>query len=163
VALLVRPKSVASQVQPNGEFISGCGSDEAAAGRSAARGSNVKHSLLTAGAFAAALVAMVGPAYSTDGRAHRSNFSGKASFYSEGPRLANGEKFDSSKLTAAHRTLPFGTRVRVTDPGSGRTVIVIINDRGPFAKERVLDLSLGAAKALGMTERGIISIVAEVM
>jgi rare lipoprotein A len=122
----------------------------------------VKHSMATAGVFAA-LVATIGPAHSTDGRAHRSNFAGKASFYSEGPRLANGEKFDSAKLSAAHRTLPFGTRVRVTDPGSGRTVVVIINDRGPFVKERVLDLSLGAAKALGMTERGIINIIAEVM
>ena len=70
---------------------------------------------------------------------------------------------NSSKLTAAHRTLPFGTKVRVTDPGSGRTVVVTINDRGPFVKERVLDLSVGAAKALGMTERGVIHISAEVM
>jgi rare lipoprotein A len=66
-------------------------------------------------------------------------------------------------LTAAHKTLPFGTRVRVTDSKTGRSVIVIINDRGPFNKGRVLDLSTTAAKALGMTERGVILVKADVL
>jgi rare lipoprotein A len=66
-------------------------------------------------------------------------------------------------LTAAHRTLPFGTRLRVTDPASGRSVIVVINDRGPFGGGRVLDLSVNAAKALGMTERGVILVKADVL
>jgi len=66
-------------------------------------------------------------------------------------------------LTAAHKTLPFGTRVRVTDSKTGRSVMVLINDRGPFNKGRVLDLSTAAAKALGMTERGVVLVRAEVL
>lgn len=66
-------------------------------------------------------------------------------------------------LTAAHRTLPFGTRLRVTDPASGRSVIVVINDRGPFGRGRILDLSTEAAKALRMTTRGVILVTADVL
>ena len=66
-------------------------------------------------------------------------------------------------FTAAHKTLPFGTRVRVTDPKTSRSVIVVINDRGPFNKGRVLDLSTSAAKALGMTERGVVMVRADVL
>jgi rare lipoprotein A len=66
-------------------------------------------------------------------------------------------------LTAAHRTLPLGTRLRVTDPKTGRSVIVTINDRGPFGHHRVLDLSIGAARALGMLDRGVIYVQAEVL
>jgi rare lipoprotein A len=66
-------------------------------------------------------------------------------------------------LTAAHKTLPFGTRVRVSDSKTGRSVIVIINDRGPFNKGRVLDLSTTAAKALGMMERGVVLVRADVL
>jgi rare lipoprotein A len=81
------------------------------------------------------------------------NFSGLCAFY---PAHGNG-------MTAAHRTLPFGTRVRVSDPQSGRTVTVTINDRGPFGKRRVLDLSPSAARALGMISRGVIFVKAEVL
>lgn len=66
-------------------------------------------------------------------------------------------------LTAAHRTLPFGTRLRVTDPKTGRSVIVTINDRGPFGRRRVIDLSLSAARALGMVDRGVIFVRADVL
>ena len=66
-------------------------------------------------------------------------------------------------MTAAHRTLPFGTKLRVTDPKSGRSVVVIVNDRGPYIGGRVLDLSLGAARVLGMTSRGVIQVRAEVI
>lgn len=89
-------------------------------------------------------------------------FSGIAAFYStnySGP-TACGERYDPNKFTAAHRSLPFGTRLRVTDPRSQRSIVVIINDRGPFTKGRVLDLSLAAAKALRMTERGLIKVTA---
>jgi hypothetical protein len=81
------------------------------------------------------------------------NFSGLCAFY---PAHGNG-------LTAAHRTLPFGTRVRVSDPKSGRSVTVTINDRGPFGKRRVLDLSPSAARALDMISRGVIYVNAEVL
>jgi len=81
---------------------------------------------------------------------------GIASFYEEdGTQTASGERFDGHKLTAAHRTLPFGTRVRVTNIASGNSVTVRINDRGPFIDGRVIDVSYSAAKTLGITERGI--------
>jgi rare lipoprotein A len=91
-------------------------------------------------------------------------FSGVAAYYStdySGP-TACGQKYDPNKFTAAHRTLPFGTRLRVTDPQSHRSVVVIVNDRGPFTKGRVLDLSLAAAKALRMTGRGLMKVTAAV-
>jgi peptidoglycan lytic transglycosylase len=75
--------------------------------------------------------------------------SGIASFYSGG-RTASGERMNSGAMTAAHRTLPFGTMVRVTNNHSGRSVVVRINDRGPFVHGRVIDLSPAAARALGM-------------
>jgi hypothetical protein len=79
------------------------------------------------------------------------SFSGMCAYY---PGRGGG-------LTAAHKTLPFGTRVRVTDSKTGHSVIVVINDRGPFNKGRVLDVS--AAKALGMTERGVVLVRADVL
>ena len=90
-------------------------------------------------------------------------FSGTASYYFEGQRVASGGRFDPDGMTAAHRTLPFGTRVHVTDLNSGRSVDVTINDRGPFVHGRVLDLSRGAAQALGMMARGITRIRASVI
>jgi rare lipoprotein A len=90
-------------------------------------------------------------------------FAGRASFYSSGARVASGDIFIPEALTAAHKTLPFGTRLRVTDAKTGRSVVVIVNDRGPYAGDRVLDLSLGAARVLGMTSRGVIQVHAEVI
>jgi rare lipoprotein A len=78
----------------------------------------------------------------------------KASYYSSGHRTASGERFDQNGLTAASRTLPFGTRLHVTNLATGRSVIVRINDRGPFVRGRDLDLARGAAVALGMIGRG---------
>ena len=85
---------------------------------------------------------------------------GQASYYGNepgegGPLTANGERYNSSELTAAHRTLPFGTRVRVTSPNTGRSVVVRINDRGPFVGGRIIDLSVGAARAIGLTNSGV--------
>ena len=75
-----------------------------------------------------------------------------------GHRTASGERFNPGAMTAAHRTLPFGTRVRVTNSHTGRSVIVRINDRGPFVKGRSIDLSSGAARAIGMGSTGNVSI-----
>jgi rare lipoprotein A len=86
---------------------------------------------------------------------------GQASWYGpgfHGRRTANGEVFNSQALTAAHRSLPFGTRVRVVNEKTGRSVIVRINDRGPFAKGRVIDLAHGAAKQIGMAGVARVSI-----
>jgi len=88
---------------------------------------------------------------------------GIASFYTEGSETASGEKFDGRKLTAAHPTLPFGTRVRVTNITNGRSVTVRINDRGPFVSGRVVDVSYSAAETLGMTERGVAKVKLEVV
>ncbi|TLU76722.1 septal ring lytic transglycosylase RlpA family protein [Mannheimia varigena] len=82
---------------------------------------------------------------------------GVASYYANkfnGRRTANGETFSNSKLTAAHRTLPFGTLIEVTNIRNGRSVIVRVNDRGPYAHARVLDLSSAAAKHIGMHHSG---------
>jgi rare lipoprotein A len=82
---------------------------------------------------------------------------GRASYYSdrlEGRPTASGEPYRGGGLTAAHRTLPFGSRLRVTNLANGRTVVVRVNDRGPFARRRVLDLSRAAAGRLGMLAQG---------
>lgn len=90
--------------------------------------------------------------------------SGVAAFYSADyhGRTASGERYDPAKLTCAHRTLPFGTRVRVTDTRTHRSVVVTVNDRGPFSKGRMIDLSMAAAKALHMIDRGLIHVTAAV-
>jgi len=90
-------------------------------------------------------------------QSERSIGTGEASFYGpglEGNRTASGESFDSSKLTAAHRTLAMGSRVRVTNPSNGESVIVRINDRGPFHGNRVIDLSVAAAREIGLIASG---------
>jgi rare lipoprotein A len=83
---------------------------------------------------------------------------GFASWYGErhqGRATASGEAFDMNKLTAAHRTMPFGTRLRVTNLENGRSVVVRVNDRGPWVNDRVLDVSRAAARTLGMTGDGV--------
>jgi rare lipoprotein A len=90
------------------------------------------------------------------------SFSGMASFYGNesGSKTASGQRFNQGAMTAAHRSLPFGTKLKVTH--GERSVVVTINDRGPFIKGRVLDLSKGAAGAIGLTSRGVGRVVAEV-
>lgn len=88
---------------------------------------------------------------------------GIASYYWQGQRVASGGWFNPNALTAAHRTLPFGTRVRVTHLGNGRTVEVTINDRGPFIAGRIIDLSKAAAGVIGMTGQGIARVSVEVL
>ena len=88
---------------------------------------------------------------------------GIASYYGKGERTATGEAFNPQDLTAAHRTLPFGTRVRVTRLDSGDSVVVRINDRGPFKPGRVIDLSTKAAENLGITGKGLADVKLEVL
>jgi len=88
---------------------------------------------------------------------------GKASFYSHGSKTASGERYNPTGMTAAHRTLPFGTRVRVTDTRTRRSVVVRINDRGPFIRGRIIDVSRGAARALGMIGRGVAHVEVQVL
>jgi rare lipoprotein A len=88
---------------------------------------------------------------------------GIASFYTEGTRTASGEKFDTHELTAAHPTLPFGTRLQVTNVATGRSVTVRVNDRGPYVRGRVVDVSYAAADALGMVGGGLAKVKLDVM
>ena len=92
--------------------------------------------------------------------------SGTASWYGpgfHGRQTANGERYNMYELTAAHRSLPFGTKVRVTNRQNGKSVVVRINDRGPYVGGRVIDLSRGAAQVVSMTEAGIAPVKLEVL
>ena len=88
---------------------------------------------------------------------------GLASFYSEDTETASGDRFDKHGLTAAHPTLPFGTRLRVTNVRNGRSVTVRVNDRGPFVGGRIIDVTLAAAEALGMVNAGIAKVTLDVV
>lgn len=88
---------------------------------------------------------------------------GMASYYRQGVKTASGEPFDKAALTAAHPTLPFDSLVRVTDRDSGNSVVVRINDRGPFVPGRVIDLSEGAADVIGLKKRGLTPVKLEVL
>ena len=96
------------------------------------------------------------------GDAKQSALHGVASFYSD-TETASGEKFDKNELTAAHPSLPFGTKLRVTDVSSGRFVTVRVNDRGPYVRGRVVDISPSAAEALGMVDRGVANVRLDVV
>lgn len=91
---------------------------------------------------------------------------GLASFYAdkfEGHITANGEKYSHSKLTASHLTLPFNTKVKVTNLSNNKSVVVRINDRGPFVKNRIIDLSKSAAEKIGLSKSGVVKVKVEVV
>ena len=88
---------------------------------------------------------------------------GLASYYDEGTQTASGENFDPQALTAAHPNLPFGTKLRVTNVTTGKSVIVRVNDRGPFVSGRIVDVSHSAAAALGMIEQGTAKVTVDVV
>ena len=91
---------------------------------------------------------------------------GVASYYSKrfhGAKTASGQRYDQTAYTAAHKRLPFGTKVRVTQKKTGKSVVVTINDRGPYVKGRVIDLSRRAARDLGMLKRGSTKVVIEIL
>ncbi|MDD3772727.1 MAG: septal ring lytic transglycosylase RlpA family protein [Weeksellaceae bacterium] len=92
--------------------------------------------------------------------------SGKVSWYGDrfhGKLTASGEKYDMHDFTAAHKTLPFGTKVKITNPNNGKSVIVEINDRGPYVKTRQFDLSRAAFAEIGNIDSGVISIEYEIV
>ncbi|SMB85047.1 rare lipoprotein A [Hymenobacter roseosalivarius DSM 11622] len=91
---------------------------------------------------------------------------GRASWYGiqhQGLRTSSGERFDRNKYTAAHKTLPFNTRLRVTNPQNGKSVVVRVTDRGPFRHQRILDLAEIAARPLGIVQQGAVSVIAEIV
>jgi rare lipoprotein A len=114
---------------------------------------NLKTAFIAAFLFAASLAC----AFEEEGFA--SWYGGKF----QGRKTANGEIFDTNKLTAAHKTLGFGTKVRVTETESGKSVIVRINDRGPFVENRIIDLSKAAADIIGLTARGVARVKLEIV
>ena len=87
----------------------------------------------------------------------------QASYYWQGQTTASGERFNPSDLTAAHKTLPLGSKVKVTNPSNGKTVVVRINDRGPYVAGRCLDLSKAAMETIGGTSSGVITVNYEVL
>ena len=96
--------------------------------------------------------------------AHAQQQSGIASYYAKsatGARTANGERLHHDSLTCAHRSQPFGTRLKVTCPVTDRTVVVRVNDRGPFVRGRIIDLSWGAARQLGILTMGLAKVTVE--
>jgi len=106
------------------------------------------------------------PDPSSAGAAPSSQLAGVASYYADefnGRKTASGEVYDMNDMTAAHRTLPFGTKVKVTNIDTGKSVVVRINDRGPFKDDRVIDLSLGAAKQLGLIPMGTGRVVLQIL
>lgn len=112
--------------------------------------------------FATLLCAMPAAANQQDDDDAQQSSVGRASWYGRefaGRKTASGERFDPEMLTGAHRTLPLGTKVRVTNLHNGRSVLVRITDRGPFIRHRIIDLSEGAARELRMVRRGVASVL----
>lgn len=91
------------------------------------------------------------------------SYSGKASYYWEPQALASGGRFNPNAFTAAHKTLPFGTRVRVTNQNNGQSVDVVINDRGPYVGGRIIDLSKAAAHSINMQGSGVAPVTVRVL
>lgn len=110
-----------------------------------------------------ALALLIGWQTSNEAKAGEHEEIGLASFYFEGQKTASGEPFDSNALTGAHRTVPFGTTVRVTMIKTGKQVVVRINDRGPFIKGRIIDVSRRAAEVLGMVGAGVGKVKVEIV
>ncbi len=97
------------------------------------------------------------------GKSTGRQLSGKASYYWQPQKVASGGWFNPNAMTAAHKTLPFGTRVRVTNKRNGRSVVVRINDRGPYIKGRIIDLSKAAAYKIGMQKAGVVPVTVAVL
>jgi rare lipoprotein A len=123
--------------------------------------------LLGAASLAASIVvalpAMAAAAQKSKHKASRQGQLGTASLYGDfqGKRTASGARYDGEKLTAAHRSLPLNSKVRVTNLNNGRSVLVTVNDRGPHRKDRVIDLSHSAAARLGMQRAGLARVLVE--
>lgn len=112
-------------------------------------------SLSAAALFAATIAVVFAPSGTP---AEAKSQCGKASWYALGSRTASGERMNPAGLSAAHRTLPFGTRVKVENLRNGKSVVVRVNDRGPFVRSRVIDVSRGAANELGFVRAGVTNV-----
>lgn len=111
-------------------------------------------------------LALLGGCSTFGGAGSGASETGEASYYGDrhhGKKTASGERFDQRALTAAHRTLPFGTQVRVTNLNNERSVVVRINDRGPFVRGRIIDVSRAAAERLDMLRSGVVPVRIEAL
>lgn len=142
--------------------LAACGQSPFRAQHSDLRGSTTRQAAIEQPQRPAASASVVRRTPDTGERTERKSH-GIASFYSQGTKTASGEKFDPNELTAAHPTLPFGTRLRVTNQDTGRSVTVRVNDRGPYVPGRVVDVSYSAAEQLGMVGRGIAPVKLDVV
>lgn len=122
---------------------------------------NLSHNLLKKGGFRLLVTGYAAVLFLCASCSSKMSEKGKASYYADffqGRKTANGDTFKQRKKTAAHKTLPFGTKVKVKNLKNGRTVTVKINDRGPFVEGRIIDLSKKAAHKLGMVADGVIQV-----
>lgn len=106
-------------------------------------------------AFATGIIFLTGGNAALANQKNQITTSGMASYYGYGGRTASGERHSANAMTAAHRSLPFNTKVRVTNKANGRSVVVRINDRGPFVRGRIIDVSTAVADQLGFRSRGV--------
>jgi len=128
------------------------------------RGKTAHHRPAPSARVASAPTKPPSPSKSVGSDGHkRAGLQGMASYYWQPQALASGGRFNPNGLTAAHKTLPFGTRVRVTHLGNGRSVEVKINDRGPYVAGRIIDLSRAAAGVIGMTAQGVARVAVEIL
>jgi rare lipoprotein A len=109
-------------------------------------------------AFACVVAALCAAAFLSTSKAEAGSQCGKASWYQAGSKTASGERMNSNALAAAHRTLPFGTEVQVVNLANQKAVVVRINDRGPFVRGRVIDVTKAAAERIGLTATGIATV-----
>ena len=147
--------------------LAACGQSPYRAQRSDLRGSATRQAAIEQPRRPVATASVVRRVPAPEVNASQGKFEGKshgiASFYSEGTKTASGEKFNPMELTAAHPTLPFGTKLRVTNQHTGRSVTVRVNDRGPYVPGRVVDVSYSAAQELGMVGRGVAPVKLDVV
>ncbi|MEZ5819289.1 MAG: septal ring lytic transglycosylase RlpA family protein [Xanthobacteraceae bacterium] len=142
--------------------LAACGQSPFRSLHSDLRGSTTRHAAIEQPQRPVATASVVRRAPEASDKS-RGKSQGIASYYSQGVRTASGEKFDPNELTAAHPTLPFGTRLRVTNQHTGRSVTVRVNDRGPYVPGRVVDVSYSAARELGMVGRGVVPVKLDVV
>jgi rare lipoprotein A len=171
-AALVTAASVRSVVRLfavalGGAMLAGCAQSSVVSRNSglfgAGRQVSVRHDHMPPHASIASRTRPAPFTFHRDAAGTRTVSQGLASFYSEGTQTASGEKFDANELTAAHPTLPFGTKLRVTNVATGRSVTVRVNDRGPYVPGRVVDVSYSAAQSLGMVGKGLANVRLDVV
>ena len=143
--------------------LAACGQSPFRAQHSDLRGSTTRQAAIEQPRRPVATASVVRRAPAPEASEHQGKSQGIASFYSEGAKTASGEKFNPLELTAAHPTLPFGTKLRVTNTHTGRSVTVRVNDRGPYVPGRVVDVSYSAAQELGMVGRGVAPVKLDVV